>query len=376
MSCDLPPALEPAPATPTIDDLARQHLRPLVRRIDREGFYPEAFLRLLGEAGGFAHHAHNPEGLREAIRITADIGAHCGSTAFLLWCQNTCVWYLAHTENASLREAHLDSLARGTLLGGTAFSNPMKCFSGIEPLRLKGRRTNAGIIVNGTLPWVSNLGPGHVFGTVVQVEDEHVCILAQINEQTIALGPSGQFAALEGTATYSIGFQDALITRDAILAAPADTFVDVIRPGFLLLQLGIAFGIARGALNDINRSKKNLAGINRFHGEQHENLHHELAALEEQADELAKTPLNQNKTYLQNVLELRLQAVEFVRRTAIAALEHAGAPGFLVNSAPQRRVREALFFGLLTPSGKQLRKMLGMILPQKNEHVGHSELVI
>lgn len=342
-----------------IDDLARQHLRPLVRRIDRQGFYPEAFLRLLGGAGGYAHHARRPEGLREAIRITTEIGAYCGSTAFLLWCQNTCVWYLAHTENAPLRDAHLESLARGELLGGTAFSNPMKCFSGIEPLRLKGRRTSAGIIVNGTLPWVSNLGPGHVFGTVVQVEDEHVCILARINEQTVVLGPSGQFAALEGTATYSIRFQDALITEDDILADPAEDFVDVIRPGFLLLQLGIAFGIARGALNDINRSKKSLAGINRFHDEQHEDLSHELAALEERADRLAKTPLNQDKTYLRHVLELRLQAVEFVRRTAIAALEHAGAPGFLADSAPQRRVREALFFGLLTPSGKQLRKMLG-----------------
>lgn len=359
MPHDAPPAPASAPASPTLDDLARQHLRPLVRRIDRQGFYPESFLRLVGEAGGFAHHARRPEGLREAIRATTEVGAYCGSTAFLLWCQNTCVWYVAHTENASLREAHLEPLARGEQLGGTAFSNPMKCFSDIEPLRLKGRRTDDGIIVNGNFPWISNLGPGHLFGTAVQVEDERVCILAQINDQTITLGPTGQFAALEGTATYSISFRDALITKDAFLADPLEAFVDVIRPGFLLLQLGIAFGIARGALNDMDHSKKALAGINRFHGEQREALGHELAALEERADDLAKTPLNQDKAYLRQVLELRLQAVEFVQRTAIAALEHAGAPGFLADSAPQRRVREALFFGLLTPSGKQLRKMLG-----------------
>ncbi len=358
MSCNAPSAPGPTLEIPTINELAKQHLRPLVRKIDRQGFYPEAFLKLVGEAGGFAHHARRPEGLREAIRITSEIGAYCGSTAFLLWCQNTCVWYLAHTENTPLREAHLDSLAHGELLGGTAFSNPMKCFSGIEPLRLKGRRTSDGIIVNGSLPWVSNLGPGHLFGTAVQVEDEHVCILARINDQTVTLGPSGQFAALEGTATYSISFRDALITEDAILADPAEAFVNVIRPGFYLLQLGIAFGIARGALNDINHSNKALAEINRFHHEQHENLSQELAALEKRTDELARTPLNQDKTYLRDVLELRLQTIEFVQRTTIAALEHAGALGFLVNSAPQRRVREALFFGLLTPSGKQLRKML------------------
>lgn len=359
MSCNPPPVADTALVFSTIDELAKQHLRPLVRQIDREGFYPEPFLRLVGTAGGFAHHARRPEGLREAIRITAEVGAYCGSTAFLLWCQNTCIWYLTQTENARLRETHLAALADGELLGGTAFSNPMKHFSGIEPLRLKGRRTSAGIVVNGTLPWVSNLGRGHLFGTVVQVDDEHVCILAQVDGHTVTIGPSGKFAALEGTATYSVRFREALFAGDSILADPAEAFVDLIRPGFLLLQLGIAFGISRGALQDMEHSRKSLTGINRFHGEQQGALSLELSTLEKKADELAKTPLNQDGVYLRQVLELRLQALEFVRRTAIAALEHAGAPGFLVDSAPQRRVREALFFGLLTPSGKQLRKVLG-----------------
>jgi hypothetical protein len=42
-------------------------------------------------------------------------------------------------------------------LGGTALSNPMKSFAQIESLLLKATPVDGGYVVNGTLPWVSNL---------------------------------------------------------------------------------------------------------------------------------------------------------------------------------------------------------------------------
>ena len=45
----------------------------------------------------------------------------------------------------------------------------MKTFFGIEKFKLKGRRVDGGYVVRGALPWVSNLGPDHFFGTIFEM---------------------------------------------------------------------------------------------------------------------------------------------------------------------------------------------------------------
>jgi len=48
-------------------------------------------------------------------------------------------------------------------------SNPMKALAGIEPMMLHARGVAGGYLVNGTLPWVSHIGRGQYFGTIVDV---------------------------------------------------------------------------------------------------------------------------------------------------------------------------------------------------------------
>jgi alkylation response protein AidB-like acyl-CoA dehydrogenase len=146
-----------------LGNLIEEHLRPDVVRIDTEGFYPEAFLRRLGAAGGFALHAASPEEMPEAIDAMAQVGRLCGSTAFLVWCHDACVWYLANTANQKLRELFPQPVASGARLGATALSNPMKYFSDLEVLRLTGERLDDGYRVRGSLPWVSNLTDDTLF---------------------------------------------------------------------------------------------------------------------------------------------------------------------------------------------------------------------
>ncbi len=344
--------------------LAQEQLRPDVRRIDQEGYYPEPFLRALGAAGAYRAPAERLEGLAEAVRITTEIGRTCGSTSFLLWCHYTCVWYLALTDNAALRERYLPDVAAGRIMGGTAFSNPMKHYCGLEDLRLKARRVSGGYIVNGGLPWVSNLGVGHLFGTVIDAGEERVAALVRIDGEQVRIGPSGKFAALEGTATYSLKFEEAFISDDDLLGRPAEPFVDKIRPGFLLLQAGIGFGVVRGALDDMARANRKLGEINRFIEGQPEALAEELAGLEAEAERLCATPLDPSEHYQRAVLELRLASADIAHRAGYSALQHAGAPGFLMDSHPQRHMREGLFMTLLTPSVKQLRKTLGVCTAQ------------
>ena len=163
---------------PTIADevarIARQELAPIAGAIDAGSVYPGELLRSLGKVGAWGSHVpqEGPADLRCAIQSMAVIGEVCGATAFMAWCQNTLVWYAANSTNLKLARRFGDSFSSGRVLGGTGLSNPMKSFFGIERLKLKGRKVEGGYIVKGALPWVSNLGPDHYFGTIFEREDE------------------------------------------------------------------------------------------------------------------------------------------------------------------------------------------------------------
>ena len=107
------------------------------------------------------------------------------------------------------------------MLGGTGLSNPMKSFFGIEKLKLKGRKVDGGYVVRGALPWVSNLGPDHFFGTIFEREDrpgEIVMFLADCSDPAITLQPCKPFLAMDGTGTYGVQFRDVFVPDDSILA--------------------------------------------------------------------------------------------------------------------------------------------------------------
>jgi alkylation response protein AidB-like acyl-CoA dehydrogenase len=343
---------------PSLGSLIDTHLRPDVVRIDTEGFYPETFLRQFGAVGGFALHAASPEKMPDAIDAMAQVGRFCGSTAFLIWCHDACVWYLANTVNQPLRERFLRPVAIGARFGATALSNPMKHFSDLEVLRLTGKRIGNGYRVSGVLPWVSNLTKDTVFACIFGTGEEAVMALVECSAAGLQLKRTARFAALEGTATYSLRFEDVRIDEEAILAYPARPFARMIRAGFILLQLGIGFGIVRGCIDDIAVADRSLFAGNRYLPDRPELLKKELSYLEAKAMALARTALDPSAGYSAAVMELRLNTAELAWRAAQSALLHSGARGFINTGAPQRRVREAMFFAILTPSIKHLRKEL------------------
>lgn len=343
--------------------LVVQRLAPLANRIDLEGFYPEEVLRALGGAGAYgAHVAPAGGGLWDGVRALALVAEECLSTAFCMWCQDACAWYLALTPNEALRADYLGRVARGELLGGTALSNPMKAFSGIEPIRLKGRKVDGGYRVSGVVPFVSNLGPGHVFGAIFAGEDDsHVMALLDTDMEGVKAKQRASFVALDGTRTWAVALHDCLVPEERVLSAPAEDLVPRIRPSFILLQNGLGIGVMRDCLAMIERAGRSLGHVNRYLPEQAEPLAEALAALERETETLSSTPLETDREYLRRVLKSRVDASDWAVRAAHTALLHLGARGYVRTARAQRRLREAYFVAILTPAGKHLRKELAAL---------------
>ena len=338
----------------------RRDLAPMVDRIDH-GHYPADFLRSIGSRGAFQMHMAPDHDLGSAIEGMAIIGEACLSTSFMAWCQNTVVWYILNSDNDALKARFLDAASTGAILGGTGLSNPMKSMFGIESYKLKGTRTANGYVVRGLLPWVSNIGPDHIFGTIFEVEGEAghtVMCLVDCANPAVTLKPCEPFLALDGTGTYAVQARDLVVSSDFILADPALPYVKKIRAGFILLQAGMAIGLVRDCLAMMREVAPSLGHVNRYLETQPEDLEQRIAALEAEVLDLARTPYDTSDAYWRRVIEARLAGGEASVAAAHHAMLHCGARGYVRAHRCQRRLRESYFVAIVTPATKQLRKML------------------
>jgi alkylation response protein AidB-like acyl-CoA dehydrogenase len=347
----------------TVRDVSSRELAPLVQQIDK-GHYPENVMRSFGRAGAFGAHLPNERygaDLMTAIRAMSAAGEYCLSTSFCMWCQDALAWYIFASDNEVLKESLGARVARGEALGGTALSNPMKTFFGIEQIRLKAKRVSGGYVVRGLLPYVSNLGSDHYFGAVFEVEDapkRYVMAVVPCAADGVNLADNTKFVALDGTRTFTVQLRDVMIADALVLADPSDAYIKRIRAGFVLLQSGMAFGLIRGCIDLMNQTKGPLGHVNKYLDVQPEHLAEQLAAMEQQVERLAATPFESAPSYWRAVIEARLAAGEASVAAAHAAMLHCGARGYVVTGAAQRRLREAYFVAIVTPAIKQLKKML------------------
>lgn len=342
-------------------------LVPLVRKIDEEKVYAEEVVRAYARAGAYGTHVsgHNSKvDLTTAILSMARASEECLSTGFCVWQQDTIGWYIASSDNEYLKRELLPRIVRGETLGGTGMSNPMKAMSSIEPMRLKGERVEGGYRVKGLLPWVSNLIPGGYFGSLFDVAIEgaekpkRVMAIIAADWDGVKIKLDHDFVAMGGTATCSVQIRDVFVPDDFILADPADEFLRRMRPGFTLLQCGMAAGIIKNCIDLMKQAQGPLGHINKYLEKQPEDIEAEYTAIVKDVLEMAKTPYDRSDAFYKRTLEARLKGGELAVEAAHWAQLHCGARGYVTHGVAQRRLREAYFIAIVTPATKHLRKMI------------------
>jgi alkylation response protein AidB-like acyl-CoA dehydrogenase len=343
------------------------NLAPQVQAID-QGQYPRAFMQEVGALGGFGQavvpaYGGTGQGLRAAIQSIEAISQECLCTGFMSWCQIACTWYMQNSDNPYLKTQILPQVATGQALGGTGLSNPMKHLAGIEKIALKAERRAGGYRVNGLLPWVSNIGAGHYFGIAAQIlgTDDYVMAIVSDHLPGLELRCNAHFIALEGSNTFSCLFKDMFIPDEWVLAAPADAYVQKIRPGFILTQVGMGLGLTASCLEIMQRSNQRYGHVNCFLPDGVEELTAELDQARQTTYALADTISNHDRVDIalfKQVIQARITASELSLRASQAAMLHMGARGYLHGATVERKLRESYFVAIVTPALKQLKKML------------------
>ena len=356
-----------------VRELATGPLAELADDIDRRGVYPKSILQRLGELGALKAHMAEPGKPADyglAIRAMTEVSRVCGATGFMVWCHDVCGVYMEQSGNPALMGHMLDQHANGRTLGATGMSNPMKTFAGIETFLLHAKKVDGGYAVNGTLPWVSNLGPDHYFGAVADVAAENTAVdaakteimfLIHCDAPGVELRNCPSFSAMEGTNTWAVRLTDYFVGSEQMIADPVRPFIGRIRAAFILLQTGMGLGVAQGAIDSMWTVERQLGHVNEFLDDRPDDLQAELDELTARIMLLAKTPFGADKQFVIDVLDVRAHASELALRAAQSALLHQGARGYLMSSSVQRRVRESHFVAIVTPAVKHLRKEIARL---------------
>ncbi|PLR80336.1 acyl-CoA dehydrogenase [Bacillus canaveralius] len=344
--------------TEVLDDLLQNELKPLVRKIDADAFYPRDFLLKLGTKGFLSSNGlSEQEVLAREVNLVEQIAKVCMTTAFNLWCHLAALTYIRKSDNSYLKQELLPLLENGKLLGGTGLSNPMKYYAGLEPLHLSAERAEGGYIISGQLPSVSNLGESHWFGVIASVgKKQRIMAFVPCNTEGLKLKEKQEYLGLNGSATFACGFNDVFIPDHFVITDNADEYVEKIRPAFVFYQIPLGIGVTAASIVSIEKVCNKQGGCNQFLGIQNEELIEELAPLREQLYQLVHA--EDLTRHWKELLQLRLNAVHLTSKAVHACMLHQGSAGYLHKSDPSRRLRESYFFVNLTPTVKHLAKML------------------
>lgn len=340
--------------------LIREQLKPLVKKIDSDAYYPYDFLTALCKAGFLTSHLCEEEVLLREVRLVEETAKTCMTSAFNLWCHLAALTYVRKSNNRFLKRDILPALENGTYLGGTGLSNPMKYYAGLESLHLKATRTNGGYTLSGVLPSVSNLKSDHWFGIVASVSDEQrIMAFVPCFAEGLTLKAKIHFMGVNGSATYACAFHDVYVSDDWIISEEADQFVERIRPIFLLYQIPLGLGVIDASIQSIQKMRNKQGGCNQYLNTQSDELTAELHPLREKVYELTSA-IDLSKRWGE-IVKARLQVTYLAIKAVHASMLHYGGAGYIQKSDPSRRLRESYFLANLTPSVKHLEKIIQTI---------------
>lgn len=344
--------------TVVLQTLIDEKLKPFVKKIDEEAYYAEDFLFALGKAGFFSSSQKNKQTvLLDELTLTKEVAKVCMTTAFCLWCHLAALTYIRKTTNKRLQDKVLPLLENGVALGATGLSNPMKFYAGLEKLHLSAERVKGGYVVDGVLPAVSNLGDNRWFGAIAQYGEQEVMIFVNTSQPNITLKEKAHFLGVNGSATYACKFSHVFVGDDYVVTHEAKSFVDQIRPFFIFYQIPLGFGVSEAAIDGIEKVKSKQNGCNQYLRVQPENIVQKIKDLQRSLENLV---LSEEVT-LKKISQIRLQTVYETLEAVQANMLHNGSAGYISGSIPSRKLREAYFFANLTPTVRQLEKMIRTI---------------
>ena len=283
----------------------------------------------------------------EVIRCLARV---CTATAFSVWAHRTAAGYLASWGSDELRAELLPDLLAGRRTAATAMATAFQAALGLRELSVTAHRDGDDVVLDGTIPWASNLfADGAVVVLAARTDEGRNLIVAITTDQRgVALRDQPELLALDATASTTVRLDGVRVPAHRVLTDRFLDFLADVRPAFLLLQTALCLGLADAALT---AAARRLEGTTAILIEDHDALLGRRGALDAVFQRRLTEPAPADDELVRLRLEVSQLAVAVTRHEATAT----GGAGYLASSSTARRLREAAFLPIQSPTEAQLR---------------------
>ncbi|MEB5898542.1 acyl-CoA dehydrogenase [Staphylococcus arlettae] len=338
----------------TLNTLIENKLDPYLVEIDDGSHYAKDFIQDL-----FKENHFSKQDIEKNLLTIEQVSNSCLTTGFCLWCELAFSTYLQHASTNYLNTELQNKLLNGEILGATGLSNPMKSFNDLEAFNLNHYYIDGTLYVNGKLPAVSNIGDDHYFGAISKAQDgeELVMFIVRANQEGIKLTEMSNFLGVNGSATYTIQFDDVIIPEKHIITKDAKSFATQIRPQFVTLQIPIALGSIRSSLDLIHKFSTAQNGINQYLDYDVDAYEAQYQQLRTEFYELVHAHKDELSAYFADIIRIKKEAGYLLLEVNQVSMVNGGARAYSHKAPQARKLKEGFFFAALTPTLRHLGKL-------------------
>lgn len=291
----------------------------------------------------------------DQIRVLSDLASVCMTTAFTAWSHRMTVEYLVTHGGRSDR---VDMVRRAERVGSTALAGTFRAAVGVADVPVTTTGSGEARRASGFLSWASNLHSDTIVVTGVQAETtgKRSLVAFELQSDGVEVLPINGLLALDGSKSGAIRLSDVALTDSDELASSFDDFIADVRPKFLLFQTAFVLGLASASLRGLDDLRGPAVSL----GPEIESARGELRTLATALEDGGRALDEHTRPDLRSCLQLRLDASHLATRATQLELAVRGGSAYLHGSATARRVREALFVPVQSPTEAQLRWELGV----------------
>ncbi|MBI0178448.1 acyl-CoA dehydrogenase family protein [Bartonella apis] len=294
--------------------------------------------------------------IAHAILTISDIAYSSFTAAFVLWAHRAYIECVLQSPNEALKSRQLPLLTSGKMAGSAGLSNLMKHLCGLEKMENFASLDNGIYQLTGKMPWITNIDcQGFFAACAAELENGRAVVFSLENNDKGVTVQSLDLLALRSSGTKAITMDKVALTADRILHDNIAEWLKTLRPAFIALQCGLFSGLAARFIDEakkhFNVRRTSLKG-------DIDETEKELSSLR---DALIKGVNNHHFVDApEDLFRLRISLTDWLWKAVLLELETRGGGAYLMETAEgfPRRLREASFVPIITPSVTQLKKAL------------------
>lgn len=294
--------------------------------------------------------------LPTVVAVVARVARHDLASAFSAWAHRMVVEYLAAAPERPATARWGPDLRAGHRLGATAMAAGTAHVLAGTPLPVVADRRDGRLLLRGRLPWVSNLLPPFVVVTAASAGAGRAVVVALTDDAPgLQIEPYPDLLALGATGSSSIVLDEVAVGEPDVLALDLGAFVERILPSFLLVQSAFCLGLAERALEEA------AAHVGPFGDSLRPELEAANAERERLAAELgglARRAAAGDGVARRDLVALRLGVARLAGDAVRLELAAVGGRAFVRGHPTERRLREAAFLPIQSPTEVLLRWLL------------------